>query len=188
MTLTKKYISLFLALIMLFLLSACSFDFGGTDYTAEDANTYLTEFFSDYTSMIEYINRSDIAISAFALDGAGISALLRALYQSQSVTYAFTYPVESSDNVFRSNVTVVSIDLAEIDQLYQIDREIALESGTSTDGDFVAQSFYNNIQTNSISQVQATVTVTVRVTDDVWYVDSSDDLAYAIFPNIQSVS
>lgn len=188
MTSLCKRLALVMSVIMLVSVCGCSSKKEPVEHTPDEANKFLTDFFSDYNEMNTYLKRSDIAVSAFALDGAGLSALLRALYQSQSVTYAFSTPVSQGEGVFTSDVTVFSIDMVPLFTMYDIDREIAQLSGDPLDGDFVAQTLYSNITDGNNTVITTSVTVTLRVADDgTWSVESNNALAFAIFPNIQQV-
>ncbi len=118
----NRLTALILSALLTFSLAACSAGKEKEEYTAAEASAFLTEFFSDYTLMCDYLTDDNIAVSAFALDGAGLSAILRALYQSQSVTYAFSEPVLAEPGVFQSNVTVFAPDLVPLFSLYTIDK------------------------------------------------------------------
>ncbi len=184
----NRFTALLLSVLLAFSLASCSFGKEKKEYTAEEANAFLTEFFSDYTSMCDYLTDDNIAISAFALDGAGLSAILRALYQSQSVTYAFSEPVMTEPGVFQSNVTIFAPDMIPLFSLYTIDKEILEISGEVPDEDFVAEIFYSNLSDNMNDPISTTVTVTVRVSDlGEWSVDFDNVLAEAILPNIRQV-
>ncbi len=187
-SLKNKATALLLSVLLAFSLASCSPEEEQKEYTAADANSFLTNFFSDYTSMCDYLTDDSIAISAFALDGAGLSAILRALYQSQSVTYAFSEPVLTEPGVFQSNVTVFAPDMIPLFSLYTIDKEIVDISGEVPDEDFVAETFYSNLIDNMNEPISTTVTVTVRVSEEgEWSVDFDNALAEAILPNIRQV-
>jgi hypothetical protein len=182
----KKATAIIISAILVLSLCSCSSS-GGAQVSADEANSYLAGFFSDYNAMNTYLKSPDIAISAFSLDGAGLSALLRAYYQSQSVTYAFTLPEENGENTYTSTVTVVSLDSLNLFTMYNIDREVAVMDSVPIDSEFVASSFYSNIQEGTATQVETTVTITLSYTKgDGWSVEPSNDLAFAIFPNIQN--
>ncbi len=184
----NRFIALLLSVLLAFSLASCSPGKDKAEYTAEEANAFLTEFFSDYTSMCSYLTDDNIAISAFALDGAGLSAILRALYQSKSVTYAFSKPVMTEPGVFTSDVTVFAPDMIPLFSLYTIDKEILEISGETPDEDFVAETFYSNLSDNMNDPISTTVTVTVRVSDlGEWSIDFDDTFAEAILPNIRQV-
>lgn len=183
----KKVTSFIISLVLILSLCSCGSENVTVEVSASEANDFLTNFFSDYSAMNTYLKGPDIAISAFALDGAGLSALLRAYYQSQSVTYAFTMPVESGENTYTSTVTVVSPDTQTLFTMYNIDREIAQMGGEELDSDFVAQSFYANIQEGTAPSITTTVSVTAVYSEEAgWSLLPNDDLAFAIFPNIQN--
>ncbi len=184
----NRFTAVLLSALLVFSLASCSLGKEPEEYTAEEANAFLTEFFSDYTSMCSYLTDDNIAISAFALDGAGLSAILRALYQSQSVTYAFSEPVMAEPGVFKSDVTVFAPDMVPLFSLYTIDKEILDISGEAPDEDFVAETFYSNLSDNMNDPISTTVTVTVRVSDlGEWSVDFDNAFAEAILPNIRQV-
>lgn len=181
----KKTVSILISAVLLFSLCSCSSK--EESVTEVDANEFLTSFFSDYAAVNTYLKDRSIAVSAFSLDGAGLSSLLRALYQAQSVTYAFSEPVKSGENVFTSSVTVVSLDMINLFTMYNIDREIAVVSGEELNSDFVAESFYANIIEGTTSPVTTTVTVTISFSPgEGWTLLPNNDLAFAIFPNIQN--
>lgn len=179
----KKITAIILSFLLIFSLCSCIGESKKLSPTPADANEYLTTFFSSYTRMNDYLKNSEIAISAFALDGAGLSSLLRAVYQAKSITFAFAEPVKVSDNVFSATVTVAAYDIQPLYEMYAIDRMLA---GDSLPRDFVAQSFYDNIQAGTTNKVTTTVNITVRYDSALssWSVDPSNDLAFAIFPNI----
>lgn len=184
---TKKIFAFIMSVLILLPLCSCGGGKTSVEVSASEANNYLTNFFSDYGAMKNYLAEPDIAVSAFALDGAGLSALLRAYYQAQSVTYAFTFPVESAENIYTSTVTVVSPDAKTLFTMYNIDREIAQMDGEELDADFVARSFYANIQECTAPSVTTTVTVTAVYSEETgWSLLPNNDLAFAIFPNIQN--
>ncbi len=183
----KKITAFIISLALVLPLCSCGGENVPAEVSASDANDFLTSFFSDYSEMNAYLKDPDIAISAFALDGAGLSALLRAYYQAQSVTYAFTVPVKSGENTYTSAVTVVSPDTRTLFTMYDIDREIALMDGEELDSDFVARSFYSNIQEGTAPSINTSVSVTAVYSEETgWSLLPSDDLAFAIFPNIQN--
>jgi len=184
----NKAISLLLIILLLFP-AGCSKikDEITGSYTTADASAYLTEFFSDYSEMCAYLKDDSIAISAFALDGAGLSAVLRALYQAQKLTFAFSEPREVSSGVFQADVTVLAPDMVELFELYNIDREISEISGEAQGEDYVAEAFYANLVDNMQPLTETTVEVTCRVSFGNWSVDPNDALAFAIFPNVQNV-
>ena len=187
MRLFKRASALITALLLIFSLSACERGEREVDVAAIDANEYLTDFFSDYSEVNKYLKDPDIAISAFALDGAGLSSLLRALYQSQSVTFAFSLPLEIEEDVFTSNVTVVSPNMSELKLMYDIDREISILSEEGLSEDYVAQMFFANIRDGAANFITRTIPVTVRYANGTWSLDINNDLAFAIFPNIEYV-
>ena len=183
----KKFISIILTFLLIFSLASCGCGNKALGGTEEGAKEYLTSFFSSYTKMNDYLKSPNIAISAFALDGAGLSSLLRAVYQAKSVTYAFEDPKEVSDNVFTATVKVLAYDIQPLYEMYAIDRSLAGENITA---DFVAQSFYDNIQAGTTRKVTTTVNVTMRYDTYAkrWNIDPSNDLAFAIFPNIDKAN
>lgn len=179
----KKLISTILCVAILLTFSGCSKGMLNFEVTEDDAQEYLTTFFSSYTKMNNYLKDSDIAISAFALDGQGLSSILKAVYQSQGVTFAFSKPTMVSENTFTATVNVVAPDIEPLYEMYAIDR--LFQEGDIPD-DFVAQTFYNNICAGTTSSITTAVSITVRY-DNLkggWIVDPSNDLAFAIFPNI----
>lgn len=176
--------SVFFAIIIAVSFSSCAKEEEDKEATAVKANDFLQDFLSDYNSMNTYLKDPGISISAFALDGAGLSSILRALYQSQSVTYAFTLPTEISKDVYSSNVTVVSLNMSDLKLMYDIDREISVMAGEELDEDYVAQAFYANIMEGTANPVTNSVPVIMRRSGDKWSLDVNNDLALAIFPNI----
>ena len=182
----KKIISLILIISCLFFTSACTKEIPKTA-TSQGANEFLTDFFASYTDMNEYLKSPDIAISAFALDGQGLSSILKAVYQAQSVTFAFPEPVKVSENVYSASVTVIAPDIEPLYEMYALDRILAEDD---TPDSFVAQSFYDNIRAGTTSSVTTTVDVTVRFDPQSrkWTVDPNNDLAFGIFPNIDKAN
>ncbi len=179
----KKIMALFLCVVLIISFAGCcAKDSKNSSATAEDANKFLTDFFASYTKMNEYLKDPKIAISAFALDGQGLSSILKAVYQAQSVTFAFSEPTEASENVFLAEINVVAPNIEPLYEMYAIDVLLAEE----VPNDFVAQSFYDNIRAGTTTSITTKVTVTVRYDETTkgWSVDPSNDLAFAIFPNI----
>lgn len=179
----KKIIALIMAAICLLSFTACTNKV--TDVTEADANEYLTNFFASYTSMNEYLKSPDIAISAFALDGEGLSGVLRAIYQAQGVTFTFPQPIEVSENIFTAQVEVTAPNIQPLYEMYAIDRELL---GGDIPEDFVAQSFYDNIRAGTTSDITTTVSLTITYANGKWTLSTSNDLAFAIFPNIDKAS
>ena len=179
----KKLISLILSITLLFLICGCNKASMTNGATEESASEYLTSFFSSYSKMNSYLKNRDIAISAFALDGQGLSSILKAVYQAQGVTYAFHKPVKIADNTFVAVVTVVAPDIEPLYEMYAIDRILAEDE---VEDSFVAQSFYDNIRQGTTQNVTTNVNITLRYNSitNSWSVDPSNDLAFAIFPNI----
>lgn len=181
----KKILSILLAFSMLLALTGCGGSAKKASVTEEDANQYLTEFFASYSKMNDYLKNKDIAISAFALDGQGLSSILKAVYQAQSVSYIFPTPTRVADNVFSVQVEVTAPNIQPLYEMYSIDRQFLEED---YEGDFVAQSFYDNICTGTTNDITTTVNVTLRYNGGTWYVDPNNDLAFAVFPNIDKAS
>ncbi len=173
----KKLLALILALALTLSFSACA----KKEVTTADANQFLTEFFASYTKMNDYLKSPDIAISAFALDGEGLSSILKAVYQAQSVTFTFPEPKKVSDGIFTARVEVTAPDIEPLYDMYAIDREFL---GGDLPEDFVAQSFYDNIRSGTTRTVITNVTVNITYFDGKWQLAPSNDLAFAIFPNI----
>ncbi|MBQ8002871.1 MAG: hypothetical protein IJ297_05450, partial [Clostridia bacterium] len=169
----KKIIALIMALMLMLSFSAC----GKKEVTTADANEFLTEFFASYTKMNEYLKSPDIAISAFALDGEGLSSILKAVYQAQSVTFTFPEPQKVSENIFTATVEVTAPNIEPLYDMYAIDREFL--GGEIPEG-FVAQSFYDNICSGTTRTVTTNVTVSITCFDGKWSVASSNDLAMAM--------
>ena len=178
----KKIIALLLALTLALCFSACGMN---KSVTAEDANEFLTEFFASYNKMNDYLKSPEIAISAFALDGEGLSGVLRAIYQAQGVTYTFPQPTQISENVFSVIVEVTAPDIQPLYEMYAIDRELL---GGDIPEDFVAQSFYDNIREGTTREVTTRVTLSITHFDGEWKLASSNELAFAIFPNIDKAN
>lgn len=176
----RRFLAIFLIIFCIGLNAGCVQN-KKADVTAADANEFLTEFFASYTQMNDYLKKPEIAISAFALDGAGLSSILKAVYQAQSVTYTFSEPVEVSDNIFTAVVEVTAPNIQPLYEMYAIDRQLA---GDDVDKDFVAQSFYDNIRSGTTSSVTTAVSVTIHYNNGKWTIDPSNDLAFGIFPNI----
>lgn len=181
----KKIISVILCTAFLCFIAGCSKPV--REVTEDDANEYLVSFFSSYTKMNEYLKNPDIAISAFALDFSGLSSVLKAVYQAESVTFTFSKPVKAQNNVFIANLEVTAPNIQPLYDMYMIDREFM---GEDIPDDFVAQSFYDNIRSGTTTLLTSVVTVTVRYDGEngVWSVDPSNDLAFAIFPNIDKAN
>ncbi len=179
----RKISALLTALVLMLSCSACGM--AKREATAGDANEFLTSFFASYSEMNEYLKRPEIAISAFALDGEGLSGILRAVYQAQGVTFTFPCPTRVSENVFSAVVEVTAPNIQPLYQMYAIDRELL---GGDLPEDFVAQSFYDNIRAGTTSDITTRVSLTITYTDGKWNVVSSNDLAFAIFPNIDKAS
>lgn len=177
----KKITALLLTIALIFAMCGCGGKKAETEITEKDAEKYLTSFFSSYTQMNNYLKNSGIAISAFALDGEGLSSILKACYQAQSVTFAFGEPVKVAPNTFSVSVTVAAPDIEPLYQMYAIDRILAEDELPDS---FVSQSFYDNICAGTTSTLTSTVNITLRYDLGVWTVDPSNDLAFAIFPNI----
>ncbi|MGM9551267.1 MAG: hypothetical protein ACI3XA_03335 [Clostridia bacterium] len=177
----KRFIALFLVFVLIFSFSACGKN-KNPSISASSPEEFLTEFFSSYDNMRKYLNNSEIAISAFALDGVGLKAVLRAVYEAMSVTYAFSEPKKVSDEVYTASVIVTAPDIQPLYDMYYIDK--TLSENEKINEDFVAQSFYSNIMSGTTSLVTTTVTVIIRHKDGKWTLDPSNDLAFAIFPNI----
>lgn len=178
----KKLTALFLVFISILSFSACGKDKG---VTAEDANEFLTDFFASYNDMNDYLKSPEIAISAFALDGEGLSGVLRAIYQAQGVTYTFPQPTQISENVFSAIVEVTAPDIEPLYEMYAIDRELL---GGDIPEDFVAQSFYDNIRTGTTRDITTRVTLSITYFEGEWKLASSNELAFAIFPNIDKAN
>ena len=102
----KRFLSVLLAVALIISISACSPVI--REATEEDANEFLTNFFASYNAMNEYLKSPEIAISAFALDGEGLSGILRAVYMAQGVTFTFPMPTKVSENVFTVVVEVTA--------------------------------------------------------------------------------
>lgn len=179
----KKLISLLLSFILIFCFSACSLT--KKEATEADANEFLTNFFASYNEMNEYLKSPEIAISAFALDGEGLSGILRAVYQAQGVTYTFPQPTKVSENVFTAIVEVTAPNIQPLYRMYAIDRELL---GGDIPEDFVAQSFYDNIRAGTTSSITTRVSLSVTCFDGKWKLTPSNDLAFAIFPNIDKAN
>ncbi len=180
----KKFLALILAFILLLSFTACSSS--KVEIAADTADEFLNEFFSSYNSMNKYLKNPEIAISAFSIDSVGLSALLRAVYQSQSVTFAFPEATKVTDNVYTVSVIVTAPDIEPLYEMYSIDK--MLNEGKKIDEDFVAQSFYTNIMSGTTSLITNTVTVILRQEEGKWTIDPSNDLAFAIFPNIANAN
>lgn len=178
----KKIIALLLCMVLVISFAGCGSNKGAAEASSEDANKFLTDFFASYTDMNDYLKNPEIAISAFALDGQGLSSILKAVYQAQSVTFAFSEPTRADKNVFLAEVNVVAPNIEPLYEMYAIDVLLAEE----VPNNFVAQSFYDNIRAGTTTSVATTVKVTLRYdeTTKKWSVDPSNDLAFAIFPNI----
>ncbi len=179
----KKILSLILSCICLLSFSAC----GAVkrEATEADANEFLTNFFASYNDMNEYLKSPEIAISAFALDGEGLSGILRAVYQAQGVTFTFPQPKKVSENVFSAVVEVTAPNIQPLYEMYAIDRELL---GGDIPEDFVAQSFYDNIRAGTTSDITTTVNLSITCFDGKWQLAHSNDLAFAIFPNIDKAN
>lgn len=184
----KKFISLILSIICILSLSACSKPAGtpNTPKTNEigpaHANEYLTEFFSSYTQMSEYIAREDLALSSYTLSGVDLPSLLKASYQAQSVTYTFDVPVKVAENTFSCDVVIEAPDMNMLYEAYIIDTAIDPEAD-------MVNSFYANINAGATTTVKSdTVTLTLNYTDGNWNVSSNNALVYAIFPNINLIN
>lgn len=179
----RKIIALIMTAVCLLTFAACANK--TRVVTEDDANEYLTNFFASYTSMNEYLKSPDIAISAFALDGEGLSGILRAIYQAQGVTYAFPKPTKVSENIFSVHVEVTAPNIQPLYEMYAIDRELL---GGDIPEDFVAQSFYDNIRAGTTSDITTTVSLTITYANGKWILSTSNDLAFAIFPNIDKAN
>lgn len=177
----KKISAILLSIILMLSFSAC----GKKVATEADANEFLTNFFSSYNEMNEYLKSSEIAISAFALDGEGLSGILRAVYQAQGITFTFPQPTKVSENVFSAIVEVTAPNIQPLYQMYAIDRELL---GGDIPEDFVAQSFYDNIRAGTTSNVTTRVNLSITCFDGNWKLASSNDLAFAMFPNIDKAN
>lgn len=179
----KKILSLLLVFILMLSFSACTP--AKREATEADANEFLVHFFSSYNEMNEYLKNSEIAISAFALDGEGLSGILRAVYQAQGITFTFPQPKKVSENIFTATVEVTAPNIQPLYEMYAIDRELL---GGDIPEDFVAQSFYDNIRAGTTKSLTNTVTITVSYPDGKWKVTPSNDLAFAMFPNIDKAN
>ena len=177
----KRIFSILLTVALLLSFSAC----GKRVVTEQDANEYLTNFFASYTSMNEYLKSPEIAISAFALDGEGLSGILRAVYQAQGVSFTFPQPEKVAENVFSATVEVTAPNIQPLYEMYAIDRELL---GGEIPEDFVAQSFYDNIRAGTTRDITTTVTLSLSFTDGKWKLAPSNDLAFAMFPNIDKAN
>lgn len=177
----KKITALILTIALVFAMCGCCGKKAETEITEKDAGEYLTSFFSSYTKMKNYLSNSEISVSSFSLDGEDLSSVLKACYQSKSVTFAFGEIVKVAPNTFSTSVTVAAPDIEPLYQMYAIDRILA---GEDVSDSFVSQSFYDNICAGTTSTVTNTVNITLRYASGVWTVDPSNDLAFAIFPNI----
>lgn len=173
----KKIIALILALALCISFSACM----KRESTEADANEFLTNFFASYSEMNEYLKRPEIAISAFALDGEGLSGILRAVYLAQGVTFTFPQPKKVSENVFTANLEVSAPNIQPLYEMYAIDRELL---GGDIPDDFVAQCFYDNIRAGTTNTITTQVSISITCFNGKWDIASSNDLAFAIFPNI----
>ncbi len=179
----KKTIAFITIFAMLFCCSACNKSVNMV--TEKDANEFLTDFFASYTKMNEYLKSSEIAISAFALDGEGLSSILKAVYQSGSVTYSYPMPEKVGEGIFRANVEVSAPNIEPLYDMYAIDREFL--GGDIPEG-FVAQSFYDNIRTGTTKNIKTIVNIAFTYSDGKWTIAPNNDLAMAIFPNIDKAN
>lgn len=184
----KKILAIIMSVVCLASLAGCGkANNTEPEITASTANEALTDFFASYNKMSEYLQDSEISISNYTVDNAGLRSILKAIYQAKSVTFAFPEPLEASKGIFSTTVTVSSPDLKPLYDMYQIDRELAIMSEEAITEDFVAQSFYNNIRTGTTSTVSGNVYVTIEYYNGEWVVYPSDFLASAIFPNIDLI-
>lgn len=184
----KKFLALIISIVLIFTFSACSYNIATTNTEHEEsvtsamANDFLTEFFSSYTRMSEYVTRSDIALSSYTLLSADLPALLKASYQAKSVTYTFDIPEKVSDNTFTCNLTVSSPDMNLLYEAYLIDTLIDPEID-------IVNSFYSNINAGATKNVTSdNITLTLTYKNGTWNVSSNNALVYAIFPNINSIN
>lgn len=179
----KKILSLLISLALILSFTACSPI--RREATEADANEFLTNFFASYNEMNEYLKSPEIAISAFALDGEGLSGILRAVYQAQGVTYTFPQPTKVAENVFTVPVEVTAPNIQPLYQMYAIDRELL---GGDIPDDFVAQSFYDNIRAGTTNNITTRVSLSITCFEGKWKLATSNDLAFAIFPNIDKAN
>ena len=135
--------------------------------------------------MNEYLKSPEIAISAFALDGEGLSGILRAVYLAQGVTFTFPQPTKVSENVFTVVVEVTAPNIQPLYQMYAIDRELL---GGDIPDDFVAQSFYDNIRAGTTNSITTRASLSITCFEGKWKLAASNDLAFAIFPNIDKAN
>ncbi len=184
----KKFAALIISTVLIFTLSACSYSTAPTNTETKDnitsamANDFLTEFFSSYTRMSEYVTRSDIALSSYTLLSADLPALLKASYQAKSITYTFDIPEKISDNTFTCNLTVEAPDINLLYEAYLIDTLIDPEID-------IVNSFYSNINAGATKTVTSdNITLTLTNTHGAWNISSNNALVYAIFPNINSIN
>ena len=184
----KKFLALVLSIVCILSFAACSRPAGTPNTPVSNeigpahANEYLTEFFSSYTQMSEYISREDLALSSYTLLGADLKSLLKASYQAQSVTYTFDVPVEISDNTFSCDVVIEAPDMNMLYEAYLIDTAIDPEAD-------LVNSFYANINAGATTSVKSdTVTLTLTYTDGTWNIASNNALVYGIFPNLDMIN
>ncbi len=180
----KKILSVILAVALVFSIAGCTNTQTKTK-TEDDAYQYLTDFFASYTKMSEYLNSSQISVSDFELDGQDISSILKAVYQAKSVSYIFSKPTKVGENIFVTKVEVTAPDAKALVEMYEIDR-MFIEGELPED--FVAQCFYDNICTGTAKDITTEVDITIRYNGGGWSIDPTDNLAFAIFPNINQVT
>lgn len=185
----KKFICVILALTCAFSLAGCTQQ-AAVDNAAQKvteigpahANEYLTEFFSSYSDMSDYISREDIALSTYTLKGVNLPSLLKASYQAQSVTYNFDVPVKTGENTFTCTLTVTAPDMNMLYEAYLIDYSIDPETD-------IVNSFYANINSGATTSVTSDViTLNLTYLDGTWSISSNNALVYSLFPNIGMIN
>lgn len=184
----KKILALIISSVLIFTLSACSYNIATTNtehkeiVTSAMANDFLTSFFSSYSRMSEYVTREDIALSSYTLLTADLPSLLKASYQAKSITYTFDIPEKTGDNTFTCNVTVEAPDVNLLYEAYLIDTLIDPEID-------IVNSFYSNINSGATQSVKSeSITLMLTYQNGEWNISSNNALVYAIFPNINSIN
>ena len=177
----KKLLALLLAFVLVFSFASCgkkANEEGEKAATAESAHTYLSTFFRDYNKMNDFFAKCKFS----APSDIPVSEILLGYYHSRHVSFSFSYPEKSEDNVYTSTVVVKSPNFRPVYKHYKDD----LAADPNLDK---AQSVLNHlpISPTEADMVEKTVSVTLRYTDGKWALDSNPDLAVAIIPNIDSL-
>ncbi len=178
----KKILALLLSLCLLLSLTACTKDaIDSKKYiTDDDAHTYLSEFFTGYNKLNNYLAKCKFS----SPEGLPVEDILLGYYYANKISFSFTYPVRQSDNVYTSTVVVSSPDFRPV---YENGYKYDIVATPDIDKAYSVFEGISRFSSSEDSMVEKTVSVTVRYKDGVWSVDPSTELALAIFPNIDKL-